>query len=121
MVNKQKRYTLGNEHLIHEHPTNFHWHHNRTCSHCGSISPDFFFEALAAGCELAPADKSYKVVIHHHDHFHIPVDHNYFIYQHFSKEEKLKFVEMMNIDELDISDPGHFYVNPFFVIDTLHE
>ena len=118
-MNKLRRYILGTEHLKHEHISHFHWHHNRTCNYCGSISPDYFFEAIEAGLVLLPEDKSYKVLIHHHEDFFIPKEHYFFMFQHFSKEEKLRFIELMNSDNLVISDPGHFYVLPFFVKDTL--
>ena len=117
--NMLKRYVLRTEHLKHEHLAHFKWHHNRTCTHCGSISPEYFFEAIEAGLELVPEAKSYKVIIHHHDAFYIPKDHYFFMFQHFSKEDKLKFIQLLNMDELKISDPGHFYILPFFVTDTL--
>jgi len=40
-----------------------HWTEDGTCSYCGSISPDALFAAIAAGCELGPTDKDYKVYV----------------------------------------------------------
>ena len=33
------------------------------CSYCGSISPEDFFAAVAAGSEIGPTDKSYKAYV----------------------------------------------------------
>ena len=33
------------------------------CSYCGSISPEEFFAAVAAGAEIGPTDKSYKAYV----------------------------------------------------------
>lgn len=35
----------------------------RACSYCGSMHPDDFFAAIAAGHEIVPTDKSYKVYV----------------------------------------------------------
>ncbi len=40
-----------------------HWREDGTCSYCGSISPDRFLDAAAAGAKLVPTDKNYKVYI----------------------------------------------------------
>lgn len=40
-----------------------HWRDDQTCSYCGSISPDVFFEAISQGCTLGPTDKNYKVYV----------------------------------------------------------
>ena len=39
------------------------WTGDNTCSYCGSISPDVFFQAIEDGCELGPTDKNYKVYV----------------------------------------------------------
>ena len=39
------------------------WDAEGTCSYCGSISPEKFFEAVKAGAKLGPTDKNYKVYI----------------------------------------------------------
>lgn len=39
------------------------WESDHTCSFCGSLSPDKFFEAVEAGCQVGPTDKSYKAYI----------------------------------------------------------
>jgi hypothetical protein len=40
-----------------------HWREDGTCSYCGSLSPDQFFEAIAKGAEFGPTDKNYKVYV----------------------------------------------------------
>lgn len=40
-----------------------HWREDGTCSYCGSIREDAFFEAIAAGEQLSPTDKNYKAYI----------------------------------------------------------
>jgi hypothetical protein len=35
----------------------------RTCSYCGSIHPDEFFAAVAAGARIGPTDKDYKAYV----------------------------------------------------------
>jgi hypothetical protein len=39
------------------------WRDDGTCSYCGSLSPEQFFAAIDAGCELGPTDKNYKVYV----------------------------------------------------------
>jgi hypothetical protein len=36
---------------------------HKVCSYCGSMQPDEFFEAVEAGAEIGPTDKSYKVYV----------------------------------------------------------
>lgn len=36
----------------------------RGCSYCGSMHPDDFIDAIKAGCEVGPTDKSYKAYLH---------------------------------------------------------
>lgn len=50
--------TLSSQ-LLHES----HWRDDGTCSYCGSLNPDIFFEAIKSGSELGPTDKNYKVYV----------------------------------------------------------
>ncbi len=43
------------------------WASDGTCTYCGSLSQDLFFEAIEAGCELGPTDKDYKVYVRRPD------------------------------------------------------
>lgn len=40
-----------------------HWREDRTCSYCGSISPEYLFESIKQGCTLGPTDKNYKIYV----------------------------------------------------------
>lgn len=40
-----------------------HWRDDGTCSYCGSLSPELFWEAINGGNELGPTDKDYKVYV----------------------------------------------------------
>lgn len=45
-------------------PSEDHWHDDRTCSYCGSLSPDALFEAIRDGrATLGATDKNYKVYV----------------------------------------------------------
>jgi hypothetical protein len=39
----------------------------RSCSYCGSMHPDDFFDAIERGCEIGPTDKNYKVYVDYPD------------------------------------------------------
>jgi hypothetical protein len=39
------------------------WESDGTCSYCGSLSPELFFEAVERGDEIEPTDKSYKAYV----------------------------------------------------------
>lgn len=39
------------------------WERDGTCSYCGSLRPELFFEAVEAGAEVGPTDKNYKAYI----------------------------------------------------------
>jgi len=41
--------------------------------------------------------------------------HGKFYFQHFSKEECHRFIDLMNNGKLNIGYPGHFYVLPYFI------
>lgn len=60
----------------------------------------------AAGVELVPTDKNYKVY---------GARHGKFYFQHLSVEQRKAFVELLNAKTLKLAFPGHFYVLPFFM------
>lgn len=78
---------------------------HRACSYCGSMHPDDLFEMIAKNVELGPTDKNYKVYVGHM---------NKFYFQHLSEGQRSVFVTLMNLRQLNIGEPGHFYVLPFF-------
>ena len=116
------------------------WREDHTCSYCGSYDPDLLMDRLARGdVELGPTDKNYKVYLHNKGGE--PFQQTYrdcpegskctgpddcthwvtcerrqakFYFQHFSKEQMHRFVDMMNAQSLHIGMPAHFYVLPFF-------
>jgi len=75
------------------------------CSYCGSISPEALFAAIAAGVEITPTDKSYKVYLGGSSKFY---------FQHLNGPQKIEFVRLLNAHEVKIGYPGYFYVLPFF-------
>jgi len=77
------------------------------CSYCGSLHPDKFFELIAAGEELIPTDKNYKV--------YVGSAHKKFYFEHLSEDQKKFFVEQLNQKRIKFGIPGHFYVLPFFI------
>lgn len=82
-----------------------HWGKDNTCSYCGSMHPDKLFEAINAGEELGPTDKSYKVYVGHTQKFY---------FQHLSVEQRKQFIDLINAKTIKLGYPGHFYVLPFF-------
>ena len=89
-------------------PDEDRWRDDGTCSYCGSISPEAFFEAIERGTELGPTDKNYKVYVG-------VTEHQKFYFQHLSQDERTRFVDLFNAGTLKIGYPGRFYVVPFFM------
>ena len=83
------------------------------CSWCGSISPVALFEAIHNGCEIVPTDKSYKIYIEGEKAPDVSGACKFY-FQHFNKEEKLAFIELLNDGKINMAYPGYFYVMPFF-------
>lgn len=87
--------------------------YDNTCSYCGSFNPDVLMERIEAGTvELGPTDKNYKVYLRGADGS--PFDSKFY-FQHFSEEQKRRFIELLNEKKLKIGYPGRFYVTPFFI------
>lgn len=78
------------------------------CSYCGSMPPDDFMQAIAAGSPLGPTDKNYKVYIDWPGGVK-------FYFQHLSEDQMMEFVELHNTDQLAFQYPGHFPVLPYFM------
>ena len=83
-----------------------HWRDDHTCSFCGSLDSDLVMERIEAGEEITPTDKDYKIYIG---------EHNKAYFQHFSKEQRTRLVELVNDKKVKFKYPGHFYVLPFFM------
>ena len=88
------------------------WEKDRTCSYCGSLSEDLFFEQIEKGAKIGPTDKSYKVYIDLIDHDVRGAGKFYF--QHLSDEGRDKFIQLHNANKITIGYHGYFYVMPFF-------
>ena len=98
------------------------WRKDRTCSWCGSMSPELLFEAIEAGCKLTPTDKNYKLYIDGIANiFYVPNNYGKFYFQHFTKEQCIKFIELSNESKLNIGYPGYLYVLPFFMQEVIHD
>lgn len=120
------------------------WRDDGTCSYCGSLNPDTLMERLEAGdIEVGPTDKSYKIYVRNNggqpfkqtyregcdmgkpgssctgpdDCAHWTtreVEQTKFYFQHLSKEQMVRFVELLNEKKMKVGYPGHFYVTPYF-------
>lgn len=82
-------------------------HGKLTCSYCGSIHPDELFEAIDAGVEIGPTDKTYKI--------YLEGSYRKFYFQHFSQGEKQRFIDLLNEKKIILGYPGYFYVKPYFI------
>jgi hypothetical protein len=92
---------------IFNYPDSDEWRSDGTCSYCGSISPEKFFEAIADSVEIGPTDKSYKVYVK------LP-GFAKFYFQHLTDEGRDRFIKLHNSHVIKIGYPGHFYKTPFF-------
>jgi len=117
------------------------WREDNTCSFCGSLNPAEVLARVEAGtATLGPTDKNYKVYVKNsggdpfkqtyrncprdsackgpNDCAHWvtrPMQETKAYFQHFSKEQCLKFIDLLNAKKLRLGYPGHFYVRPFFI------
>lgn len=89
------------------------WRDDGTCSYCGSMRPERFFECVAAGAEITPTDKDYKAYVA------LPSPQSgregKFYFYHLDDAGMRRFVELLNAGGMKLAFPGHFYVPPFFV------
>lgn len=73
----------------------------RTCSYCGSMEPGEFLAAAAAGVELGPTDKIYKIYIGGHA--------GKFYTAHLSPDQSNELADLLDAGKLNIGYPGYFY------------
>lgn len=85
------------------------WEADKTCSYCGSLSQERFFELVEDGAEVGPTDKGYKAYVTHQD-----VRHAKFYFQHLDEAGRDRFITLVNERKMKIGFPGHFYVLPYF-------
>jgi hypothetical protein len=86
-------------------PDRDHWRSNGTCSYCGSLRPLDILSALAKGAALTPTDKPYKAYL----------DGKHFYFQHFSKDERERFIRMLNDKQITFSFPATFTLHHSFI------
>jgi len=90
-----------------------------TCSYCGSLSPELFLDGIEKGeLEVEPTDKNYKVYVRRLAGEKLPLpsgNMGKFYFQHFSAEQKHKFIDMVNEKRIKFGTPGYFYRLPFFM------
>jgi hypothetical protein len=92
-----------------------HWRKDGTCSYCGSLNNDYFMERLEKGdVECGPTDKSYKVYVVNAGGEPLPTPGKFY-FQHLTRDQMQRFVEMANGGLIAMGYPGHFYTLPFFI------
>lgn len=85
------------------------WRDTDTCSFCGSLKPEKVITLILNECQVVPTDKSYKGYIYNFGRT------EKFYFQHFSEDQQMTFISLLNDKKINIGYPGHFYVLPFFV------
>lgn len=109
-----------------------------TCSYCGSLNPATFMTRLEGGdIQLDPTDKNYKVYVNNRggESFKMTYrpdpkdgtpssewpwvtearDHTKFYFQHLTREQQQRFVDLLNEKRIDFGRSTGFYVRPFFI------
>jgi len=78
----------------------------RGCSYCGSMHPDDFMDAVRAGKEIGPTDKSYKLYVDDHG--------GKFYTQHLSEEQGWEFHRLWKEHKIRWGYPGAPY-RPLYI------
>lgn len=115
------------------------WCVDNTCSYCGSLHPDILMARIEVGTvTLDPTDKSYKLYVHNEGGEAFKQSFRgedcpgggdptkwvwttrdqeqcKFYFQHFSPEQRKRFIVLLNEKKLKLNHPGYFYQLPFFV------
>lgn len=91
-------------------PAEDDWRADGTCSFCGSMNPEEFLTVCDAGGEIIPTDKNYKAYARRPDKLD-----GTFYYQHLSRSQMNRFIELYNSGKMKVGFPGHFYRMPFFM------
>ena len=95
-------------------PSESEWRENGTCNYCGSMSPEQVFESIEKGATVIPTDKDYKIYI---EGVNFPglTGMCKFYFQHFSRENKIKFIRLVSEGSVKFPSSGGFVVLPFFM------
>lgn len=111
------------------------WMKDNRCSYCGSLHPDILMERLEhQDAIVAPTDKNYKIYVkakmdaepfsqtysqrttdNEREWITRNVSQTKFYFQHLSKDQMVRFIELLNEGKLNLDYPGRFYVKPFFI------
>lgn len=93
------------------------WRTDHTCSWCGSLSGDALMARLEAGdVSLTPTDKNYKVYVNNAGGEAFTMSCPKFYFQHFTRDQQTRFIELYNAGKIKMGVPGHFYVTPYFCV-----
>lgn len=84
-----------------------YWRSDETCSYCGSMSQERFFELVGQGVEIGPTDKNYKAYVDGHRKFY---------FQHLDEAGRDRFLELHNAGAMNLGYPGRFYRLPYFLV-----
>jgi len=98
-----------------------------SCSFCGSLHPEQFLSFVAQNWTVVPTDKNYKAYLGRPietrpllEGSELTIDFEEvgkFYFQHLSTEQQERFSELLNIGQMRLAYPGHFYRRPYFLID----
>src|SRR6478736_1690914 len=94
---------------------------NHHCSWCGSLDPEVFMQRLEEGTiKLTPTDKDYKVYVENDGGLYfmggMAGGTSKFYFQHLTKDQRIRFLTLLNEKKIKLRDPGFFYVLPFFAV-----
>lgn len=96
-------------------PDHDEWRSNRTCSYCGSMHPDEVMLRLEAqNVTVGSTDKSYKIYLHNDGGDPMPQPGKFY-FQHFSEEQRLRFISLLNERKVKFRGGFGFTVLPYFI------
>ena len=97
-------------------PTKSHWRDDHSCSFCGGLDPNEAFRLLEDGARISTTNKDYKIYLRHED---VPTPSGKVYFQHFDREDRQRFVRMLNDKRLKFVEVGGqelwFNPLPFFI------
>lgn len=79
------------------------WREDGTCSYCGSVTPEKFFEYVDQG-NYEGTDKGYKVYVDYHGSF------GKFYFQHLTMDQRINVLALIVEGKL-----GKLYTLPYFI------
>lgn len=106
------------------------------CGYCGSADGDVVLAMVEAGTiEFGPTDKGYKAYLsgalvdpsgyfhgYDGDGTHLPGERHQlpnrttkFYFQHWTREQHQRFIELLNAGRVRFGYPGYFYRRPYFI------